>query len=172
MNHQGTKTIQTERLTLRMLDLQDAKSLFEAGCLGSTEEEAEKIVLDMIKYYVDKTNYNWCIEYDGKAIGRVKVNEISPRDNYVQLGYEIGLPYRNKGLATEAVKGVIGFLFNDVGVHRIYGQCRVNNIASARVMQKAGMIHEGRLRKHYIENDGTYSVVDIYGIITEDLENF
>ena len=171
MNHLGTNTIYTERLILRRLEQKDSKSLFDNGCLGSTEEEAENIVEEMIKYYVDKDNFNWGIEYDKKIIGRIKVIEISSRDNYVQLAYDIGLQHRNKGLMTEAVRGVISFLFNDVGVHRIYGQCRTYNIASARVMQKAGMIHEGRLRKHFIELDGTYSDVDIYGIIREEYNN-
>jgi RimJ/RimL family protein N-acetyltransferase len=169
LNHKGTQTIETERLTLRSLELQDSKSLFENGCLGSTEEETENIVGNMIKYYVDKDNYNWGIEYNGEVIGRVKVIEISSRDSYVQLAYDIGESYRNKGLMTEAIKGIISFLFNDVGVHRIYGQCRTNNIASVKVMLKAGMIFEGRQRKHYIESDGTYCDVDIYAIIIDDL---
>lgn len=77
MNHQGTKKIQTERLTLRMLEIQDAESLFQMGCLGTTELEAENIVRDMMKYYIDKDNYNWGIEYNGMIIGRIKDLNIS-----------------------------------------------------------------------------------------------
>ena len=121
-----------------------------------------------MQYAQDQDNYHWGLEYNGQVVGRVKITEISPRDNYMQLAYDIGPSYRNLGLMTEAVRGVIDFLFREAGVHRIYGQCRAHNIASARVMLKVGMVHEGRQRKHYIESDGTYSDVDIYGILQED----
>lgn len=168
MEHKGTQTIQTERLILRAICIDDAKSLYELGCLGSSYDESLNIVKTMIKCNNDIMNYNWVICYEGNAIGRIKVNEISPRDNYMQIGYDIAKTFRNRGFMTEAVQSVIGFLFNQVMVHRIYGQCRVSNIPSIRVLQKAGMTFEGRQRKHFIENDGTYTDVDIYGILVED----
>lgn len=170
MQHKGTQTIHTQRLVLRQLREQDAAALFENGSLGSTQQEARELVQNIIKYYKDADDYHWGIEYEGRMIGRIAVCEIAPRDRYMQLAYDIGPSYRNTGFMTEALRAIIAFLFRDVGVHRIYGQCRTHNIASARVMQKAGMIHEGRQRKHYIEADGSYSDVDIYGIISEDLD--
>jgi [ribosomal protein S5]-alanine N-acetyltransferase len=170
MDHKGTVKIETERLILRKIVLNDSVSLYRSGCLGEDLEDAANIVLEMIRYYGDDANYNWGIEYDKKVIGRIKVTEISPRDNYMQIGYDIGAAYRGRGIMSEALKAVISFLFDQIGVHRIYGQCRVNNAASARVMQKAGMICEGRQRKHFIEEDGSYSDVDIYGIIKEDIK--
>lgn len=170
MTHQGTQTITTQRLILRRLQTGDAQSLFECGSLGKTPEEAKKMVSAMAGYYKDADNYNWVLEFEGKAVGRIKVIEISPRDHYMQVAYDIGKAYRNRGLMTEALRGVINYLFSRVGVHRIYGQCRVHNIPSARVLQKAGMTHEGRLRKHFAEGDGSYSDVDIYGMIREEWE--
>lgn len=64
------------------------------------------------------------------------MTEISSRDKFAQLGHDLGVSYRLKRFMIEAVRGVIEFLFLDIGVHRIYGQCRALNIASARVMQK------------------------------------
>jgi ribosomal-protein-alanine N-acetyltransferase len=171
MEHCGTQSIQTKRLMLRSLCIDDAKSLHALGCLESTYDKSLEIVQTMIKYNSDIMNYNWVISYEGKAIGRIKVNEISTRDNYMQISYDIGKTFRNKGFITEAVRSVIGFLFDHVKVHRIYGQCRVTNIASIRVLQKVGMTFEGRQRNHYIENDGTYTDVDIYGILTEENNN-
>lgn len=169
MIHKGTETLTTNRLVLRKLELDDALSLYEIGSLGKSLDDAENIVRLMMEYNNDPLNYNWVIVYKDKAIGRIKVNEFSERDRYMQIAYDIGYSYRNKGLMTEAVKKVITFLLNDVGVHRVYGQCRKNNLASIKVLQKSGMTYEGCLRKHFLENNDIYVDVEIYGIIQEDL---
>jgi RimJ/RimL family protein N-acetyltransferase len=46
---------------------------------------------------------------------------------------------------TEAVKGVIGWALKQPEIFRIWAVCDVDNLASARVMEKAGMQGEGRL---------------------------
>ena len=50
--------------------------------------------------------------------------------------------------ATEAVKVIISFGFQELDLHRIFATCHPENIASARVMQKIGMQQEGYLREH------------------------
>jgi RimJ/RimL family protein N-acetyltransferase len=37
------------------------------------------------------------------------------------------------------LKAVIDFAFEHLGIHTIYGECHVENVASARVMEKAGL---------------------------------
>ncbi len=168
--HKGTSEIRTARCLLRKLKLEDAADLYRLGCLGSSPEEADRFARDIIGDYGSSASYNWVIEYENRAVGRIKVIEISQRDNYMQIAYDIAEAYRNMGLMTECVKAVLRFLLTQVKAHRVYGQCRRTNPASARVMEKSGMKLEGCQRGHYIEKDGAYSDVFIYGIIREDLE--
>lgn len=170
MEHKGTAEIRTERCLLRKLQIKDAADLYRFGCLGGSREEAERLACDIIGDYSSPTSYNWVIEFKNQAVGRIKVTEISPRDNFMQIAYDIAEAYRNMGLMTECVTAVLRFLLTKVKAHRVYGQCRRTNPASARVMEKSGMKLEGCQRGHYIEKDGTYSDVFIYGIIREDLE--
>lgn len=60
-----------------------------------------------------------------------------------ELGYWIGKPFWNCGYATEALAGVIDYAFRDLQFDRIYAAHFTRNPSSGRVMQKAGMIHEG-----------------------------
>lgn len=65
----------------------------------------------------------------------------------VMLGYVLARAYWGRGYMTEAVKGVIGPALADPLIWRVWAVCDVENVASARVMEKAGMQFEGRLRR-------------------------
>jgi RimJ/RimL family protein N-acetyltransferase len=56
--------------------------------------------------------------------------------------------YWGYGYASEAAQALIHFGFEVLSVNRIYATCLKRNIASARVLQKLGMAHEGSLRQH------------------------
>lgn len=58
----------------------------------------------------------------------------------VELGYGFDAPYRNRGLATEAVNGLTAWAFDQIGVSSVTVETYYTNIASARVLQKAGFL--------------------------------
>ncbi len=165
----GTKFLTTPRLTLRKIQPEDAQSLFSCGILGGSLSEAGEIVGNMMKYNDDPMTFHWALEYEGKAVGRIKGWEVDSRNSFVQLGYDIGAAYRNKGLMTEAVKAVCAYLLGDCGFNRVYCMVRESNPASARVCEKSGMTHEGFLRNHWIEPDGSYVNVHVWGMLASEI---
>jgi RimJ/RimL family protein N-acetyltransferase len=64
------------------------------------------------------------------------------------LGYVLGRAHWGKGLTVEAVRFVVNKVLELEGVYRAYACCDVENIASARVMEKAGLEKEGTLRRY------------------------
>ena len=64
-----------------------------------------------------------------------------------EVGYVINPQYSNMGIATEAVKRVLEFGFEVLGLRRIEAHYMPENKASRRVMEKCGMTFEGILRK-------------------------
>lgn len=84
-----------------------------------------------------------------------------------EVGYWIGVPAWGKGIATEAVRRVIAFGFDELGLHRLDAQHYVENPASGRVMIKAGMRYEGRLRG-VVFRDGVPRDDELYAIIRTD----
>ena len=68
---------------------------------------------------------------------------------------------------TEAVKEVIRFGVEEMQLNRIQAICEVANIASARVMEKAGMQFEGVLR-NYIQHNGRPLDMKMFSIIRNE----
>ena len=165
----GTTNLNTPRLILRKIKKEDAESLFSVGILGENLEDATNIINNMIQYNDDPMTFHWALEYEGIAIGRIKGWEVDPHNNFVQLGYDIGVPYRGKGLMTEAVKAVSEYLLKECEFNRVYCMVRESNLASNRACEKAGMKHEGFLRNHWIQGDGSYTNVHYWGMLSSDI---
>ena len=66
------------------------------------------------------------------------------------MGYVFRRDAWGNGYATEAAKALAASGFGQLGMHRIYAHCDVDNVASARVLEKAGMQREGLLRQHML----------------------
>lgn len=65
-----------------------------------------------------------------------------------ELLYGIATPYWGEGLATEAARAMIRYGFEEAGLERIVAGADTENAASLRVMEKAGMHHDGRDRRN------------------------
>lgn len=84
-----------------------------------------------------------------------------------ELGFWIGRPYWNKGYCAEAGQAVLAYGFTTFELNRICGNHFSRNPASGRVMQKLGMIHEGRARQH-VRKWNQFEDVEWYGILKAD----
>ena len=131
-------------------------------------DEARKTVAKMADELKHPFCFHWVITMGDQIIGRVKCWDVSPYNGYLQLGYDVGPQYRNQGYMTEAVQGVIKYLFQSAEVNRVYCSVREGNLASRRVCEKCGLQHEGVLRQHYSRQDGGYDDVYIYGILRNE----
>jgi [ribosomal protein S5]-alanine N-acetyltransferase len=92
---------------------------------------------------------------------------VQPAHARGELGYWIGVPYWNRGYATEAAALVVRFGFEELGLNRIHAQHFVGNPSSGRVLQKIGMRNEGRLRQHY-QRWGAFRDVEQYGVLADE----
>ena len=80
----------------------------------------------------------------GAVLGMVELRADGHRPD---LGYVLARPYWGRGLMTEAVRAVIACALAQAGVPRVWAVCDLENSASARVLEKAGMAREGLLRR-------------------------
>lgn len=113
LTHQGTKTLRTNRLTLRRFTVEDANLMFENWANDTrvtryltwpahTSPVFTKQLLESWCAEYEKPDfYNWAICLDNQPIGNISAVEISERDESAALGYCIGtgrsmtLPTRN-----------------------------------------------------------------------------
>lgn len=86
------------------------------------------------------------------------------QDHSAELGYWVSRQRWNQGVASEAVRRIVEFGFDEIGLHRIFAHHMTINPASGRVLQKAGFRHEGTLRQH-VRKYGRYHDIEIYGLL-------
>jgi RimJ/RimL family protein N-acetyltransferase len=88
----------------------------------------------------------------GEMIGGITI-EPSEQHSRAALGYWCAVGFWGQGYATEAVRGVIDYGFRVLALHRVHADCHGDNPASRRVLEKAGIKFEGRLRQHSFRVD-------------------
>ncbi|UYZ58454.1 GNAT family N-acetyltransferase [Hymenobacter latericus] len=95
-----------------------------------------------------------CIEVDGEATGSISVlfqGDVHRRE--AEIGYWLGRAHWGRGIATAAVQALTAYALGNFDVCRLYATVFEHNLASARVLEKAGYTLEARLRKS-ITKDG------------------
>jgi diamine N-acetyltransferase len=95
-------------------------------------------------------------EEQWKLIGNLAFNEIDWRNRAAEFGIMIGdKKYWNRGYGTEAVLLLVNHGFNTLNLNRIFLRVFENNPRAIRAYEKAGFVHEGRLRQAEFR-DGKY----------------
>jgi ribosomal-protein-alanine N-acetyltransferase len=92
-------------------------------------------------------NYTFLISDDDNNIGLFGLKIGSPKYKRAEVWFKLRPNYWNKGYATEVLNAVLDFGFKDLKLHRIHAGCAVENFGSIKVLEKAGMILEGRGRQ-------------------------
>ena len=155
------KTIATSRLKLRPPMIEDASSIFEqysqdkkvTKYMTWKPHDNVEITRQFLKHCIDsliqKTDCFWVIlpKQEAKAIGMIR---LQLHGYHASLGYVLARPYWNQGLMTEAIQVLVDWTLNQPNIYRIWAVCDLENIASARVLEKVGMIREGILRRWLI----------------------
>jgi RimJ/RimL family protein N-acetyltransferase len=102
----------------------------------------------------------FAIEYRGSHAGNISLSPC--QDVYrksAEIGYFIGEPFWNKGIATAAVKIIVQFGFTNLGLMRIHTGVYEYNPASQRVLEKCGFVKEGVFRKAIFKDGGLWDEV-------------
>lgn len=177
LHHKGTVPLKSERLLLRRYQQQDAQQAFDNWCgdpavssllLWDTHPDSrftQGLIQDWIAAYKNKRSYHWVVEMDGEVIGDIAAMNCSDHLMQCEIGYCLSKRFWGKGIMTEAVIRVMRFLFLEVGFHRIVGRHFVDNPASGRVLQKAGMKQEGITRQYRNAKTGGFEDLAVYAAI-------
>jgi ribosomal-protein-alanine N-acetyltransferase len=173
-------TLETERLILRKLSLNDANNIFEYASNTEVSKflpwETHKTIEDTVAFlklveeqFVTLKFIVWGIELKRQKIliGTIALRNWDKADRCIDIGYVISKNYWNKGYATEAVKRVIKFGFEKLNANRVEAHCDENNTASYQVMEKARMKYEGTLRQKVFMK-GKFINMRFYSILKEE----
>ena len=179
MNLLGTKTLQTARLTLRPFRADDAEEMFENWAndpevtryMTWTPHGDVSLTKELCAQWerAAASSFQWAIVYGETLIGSISVIDVDEVQERGTIGYCIGKKWWGKGLMTEAVREVVRFMFEEVGLCRISGSHAAPNIGSGRVMAKSGLRYEGTRRGHWkLPSTGERVDIVMRGMIKED----
>jgi RimJ/RimL family protein N-acetyltransferase len=172
--------LQTERLTLRPYTVTDIPAL--VPLIGAREVAATTLRIPHPYSESDARVFVAATQQDLSSGNEIRLAivvretdslcggvalRIEADHRRAELGYWIGVPYWGKGYATEAAKTMVKYGFETLGLHRIFAGHVTGNSASATVLKKVGMCHEGCLRGHNLKW-GEFLDIELYGMLASD----
>lgn len=152
--------IETERLILRELRLNDLEGMYELDSdpevhryLGNkpvkTKEESQKIIEDIISQYTERGIGRWAAieKSSGNFMGwsGLKLNTeytMNGYSNFIDIGYRFISRYWGKGYATESSFAALNYAFNSMKLKTVYGITEKGNEASHHVLLKVGLQYQ------------------------------
>ncbi|HEY0079568.1 MAG TPA: GNAT family N-acetyltransferase [Pyrinomonadaceae bacterium] len=150
--------IETKRLALRMPSLSDAEAIFNSYAQDTEVtsyltwrphkniQETEGFLSDCVAAWGGSARFPYVItlKESSEVIGML---EIRINDFKADVGYVVSRRHWGKGIATEALRGLVEWALSQESIYRVWALCDADNRASARVLEKVGMQCEGLLRR-------------------------
>lgn len=172
--------VRTERLLLRRLADGDPAKIFAyrsqpdvARWIGGTATD----VGSLTERFGDGATAV-IVEHDGRLIGDLMVKA---QDAYAQrevageaagteaeLGWTFDPAHHGRGLATEAIRALLGICFDDLGLHRVVAACFTPNEPSWRLMERVGMRREAHHVKNSLHRDHGWQDEYVYALLAEE----
>jgi RimJ/RimL family protein N-acetyltransferase len=155
------ETFRTARLFLRPIAMSDAGSIFDA--YARYPEAAQFLIWRAQRTRADIESYiRSCLQtpshrartyvLQGRRDSAIRggFDLRQPERHRLEFGFVLARPWWGQGLMTEALSEVVRWALVQPAIFRISSVCDVENIGSARVMEKAGLLREGVLRQWLI----------------------
>ena len=155
-------SLHTTRLTLQLISNSDLQFIHELLSHAQTDRynalgipESLEDTISMVAPWINENqketilNHKWVVEdvTNDQKIGLFELRLSNDKYNRGEVWYKNHPNQWHKGYATEVLNRVLDFGFDDYNLHRIQAGCAFENIASRDVLEKIGMIKEGRRKK-------------------------
>jgi ribosomal-protein-alanine N-acetyltransferase len=168
--------LETERLLLRELTDDDFDALYRMNSdsevmryVGRGKTQNREEVEVTLQRYKDLPNkhpgfYIWAAveKASDEVTGLIFLLPYAPTSE-VEVGYRFLPEFWNKGYATEGTKVALEYGFEQLGLDRIIAIAYPENLASIRVMEKAGLHSEGTIFNDQLGIDIAYHAIEKEG---------
>lgn len=153
----------TDRLVIRRVELDDIDDLaarrghpdvarYQGWTLPYSRERAERWVAESTAVAGFVEDRWWPTVVVERATGEA-VGDLVVRSEWggraAEIGYTLTPAHWGRGFATEAVEAMVAHLVDDLGMTRVHATLHPDNVASARVLERAGFAYEGTTRNSY-----------------------
>lgn len=169
----------TERLLLRQLSIADAQAVMRLRSNGDvmkyinrpltqTVEDAEKWISVILDALQKNEGITWCICLKGapaQHVGTIGLWRIEKENYRAEIGYMLEPSLHSKGIMYEAIEPVLNYGFGEMKLHSIEGGLDPRNIASSKLLEKAGFVREAYFKEKYYLC-GSFADSAVYSILT------
>lgn len=106
-------------------------------------------------------------EFEEKVVGDLPLTINIPEHRQGEVGFSFNQAYTGRGLATRALAAVLGFGFEQLGLHRVTAATFTDNERAWRLMERVGMrreahfVHDGFVRGRWVD-------VYAYGMLEDE----
>lgn len=172
--------LETQRLKLRLINQNDIDNFHYLHSIPEVDyyntlgipadiNASKKILDDLLKDQESGSYFTFHIELieDALFTGMIALKLGASKYQSGEVWFKLLPDFWNQGIASEALSAVLQFGFEELKLHRIEAGCAVDNIASARVLEKVGMLKEGTRRQTLPLKSG-WSDNHEYAILSSD----
>ena len=173
----------TDTVTLRPFEPEDAETLLglrlkNRAFLAPFEPkrptniftltaQRDQIASDQDGFFSGR-RYAFAVIFNDKVVGRVSLdNVVRGAWQNATLGYFVDQENNGKGIATAAVRSAVSYGFGTAGLHRVQAGVMPRNIASIRVLEKAGFRFEG-VSLRYLQINGVWEDHNMYAVTSDE----
>lgn len=166
-------SLTTERLRLRPVEASDASAIFDGYARDAevtrhlvwrphrTVADTEAY-LDVCRAMPPGAERVYAILSRGGGLLMGCLHLRRPAPHRVEVGYVLARRFWGGGLMTEALRAAVDWAMAQPDLFRVGATCDVDNLASARVMEKAGLVREGVLRRWIVHPNVSHEPRDCF----------
>ncbi len=135
--------------------------------IGSAEAKNHAAELEWIESLNEREGTHLSVCVDSEPVGSISLKPPNEVDGVVEIGYMIAPEQWGNGYATDAVRTICGYAFDERRLNKVRANCYATNPGSQRVLEKAGFTQEGRFRQEgFVE--GEFVDVLRFGLLAEE----
>jgi len=172
--------IETTRTLIRTIKPSDNKGIFEYRKDAETNKfqswipenikEVDDFIINLTKQINEPDTWYQLAVVDkssNQIIGDIGIHFLGAPNLQCELGITLSKKIHGKGYATEALKGVVSYLFNDLNKHRIKASIDPGNKKSIQLFERLGFRKEAHFKKSLFINGAWVDDV-IYAMLKEE----
>jgi RimJ/RimL family protein N-acetyltransferase len=177
----GFEALVTVRLTIRRFEVTDvpafaayrsvpAVARYQSWDIPFGEEQARRFVAALATSHPDTADewFQFAVTEttSGRLLGDVAA---APESDHrlARIGFTLAPEARGRGFATEAVTGLLDYLFHARGKHRVAADCDPRNLASVALLERVGLRREA----HHLQSawwKGEWTDAFLYAVLADE----
>jgi len=131
-------------------------------------EHVRAFIRRVRKQHEERNGFACGIRLHGTLVGVIGLHGIDWMNGKTSVGYWVAEAHQGQGIVTRACRALVGYLFSELGLHRVEIACAPGNARSAAIPERLGFTREALLRESGRLSGGGYVDLVVYGLLAPE----